>query len=347
VIFFHYDAFLVFHGFPRLIDTNISSIIPNGYLWVDFFFILSGFVICHVYGEKLKPRNWSIVKKYLWARFSRLYPLHAFIMIIFVIRLAILIYAFPDYAAENWANNATIFNFLVYFFFLQTTRIIENIAWNVPSWSIAAEWWTYIIAVILIPFLNKGNYLKITIFTILALLGLLTISILESGLDTIFEFGTLRCVFGFTIGIGIYQAYKIYRVRESIWNKDFMIYITVLCSLLVLHFDLYDVIVIPFFSMFILSASLNKGVPCKLLNTKPMVFLGDISYSIYLIHVFWLTIWWMWLDLYFIPTNPGVMPSALNHLTWLTTIFGIIIYSSYLTYHYVELPGQKKLRRCV
>ncbi len=345
VVLYHYDVFLSVHQFPRLIDTKYSNIITNGYLWVDFFFILSGFVICHVYGRKLATRTRIVVKTYLWARFSRLYPLHVFVMLLFVIQTVVLIRLFPNYASENWSR--TLPDFFIHLFFLQTSGLIDHLAWNVASWSIAAEWWTYIFAIGLIPLLNKVNTRITIISIILALSGLAFIASKnpEFSINAIYGLGTLRCVFGFTIGIGVYQAYSKLANKKTIWCKDWLFYIMFLCSLSVLHFDLYDIIVIPFFGAFILCASLNKGLPSKILNSKPLLFLGNISYSVYLIHLFWLTLWWMWLDLYFIPTHPGVIPGLSYNILWLSILLALIIGSSYLTYNYVEISAQKKLRQ--
>ena len=122
VVLYHFDVFLVVHQFPHLIDTKYSNIITNGYLWVDFFFILSGFVIFHVYGKKLSNRDRTVVKKYLWARFSRLYPLHVFVMLLFIIQTVVLYRYFPDYAYENWSRTFT--DFLIHLFFY---KLVESL----------------------------------------------------------------------------------------------------------------------------------------------------------------------------------------------------------------------------
>ncbi|NMH89048.1 acyltransferase family protein [Flavivirga algicola] len=347
VVLFHFDIWLMLHGFPRLINTKHSSFITNGYLWVDLFFILSGFVICHVYGKKLENRNRTVVKKYLWARFTRLYPLHVFIMLLFVLQTIVLFQLFPEYAAEKWKWTRSLPDFFIHLFFLQTSGIIDRPVWNVGSWSIAAEWWTYILAIGLIPLLNKSKNLISIISTILALLGFVFIASQNSKfkLDEFYGLGTLRCVFGFTIGIGVYQVYSTLVNKETIWSKDWLFYIMLLCSLSVLHFNLYDIIVIPFFGAFILCTSLNKGLPSKLLNSRPLLFIGNISYSIYLIHLFWIYLWLMWLDLYFKPINPNVTPGLLDKILWLSILLVLIIASSYLTYKYIEIPAQKRLRQ--
>lgn len=347
VVLFHYDIWLMLRGFPRLINAKYSSIIANGYLWVDFFFILSGFVICHVYGKKLENRTRTVIKKYLWARFTRLYPLHVFIMVFFLLQTIVLFSLFPEYAEVKWQWTRTSPDFYIHLFFLQTTGIIDRPVWNVGSWSIAAEWWTYIFAIALIPLLNKGKNIRSVISVLLALAGFVFITSQNPKfkLDEFYGLGTLRCVFGFTIGIGVYQAYKALKNKETIWSKDWLFYIMVLCSLSVMHFNVYDVIVIPFFAAFILCASLNKGLPFKLLNSKPLLFLGNISYSIYLIHLFWIYLWVMWLDVYFIPKNPEIILGVSYRIFWLVLLFAVIISSSYLTYKYVEILVQKKLRK--
>lgn len=345
VVLFHYDIWLMLRGFPRLISTKATSIITNGYLAVDFFFILSGFVICHVYGKKLENRTKTSVKNYLWARFSRLYPLHVFIMSLFVIQTIALYYTFPEYAKSKWLWSRSLPDFFIHLFFLQTSGIIDRPVWNVGSWSIAAEWWTYIFAIVIIPMLNKSKRFSYIIFSILAITGyvLITIQNPKFALDEFYALGTLRCVFGFTIGIVVYQPYKYLVHKHTIWSKDWMFFVILGSAILVLHFSLYDVIIIPLFVALILCASLNKGLPNKLLNTKPLIFIGNISYSIYLIHLFWIYTWVMWVDLYFVPYTSGI-PSLTQRISWFLILFSLIIVSSYITYNYVEIPAQKKLR---
>ncbi|MFH6768758.1 acyltransferase [Gaetbulibacter aquiaggeris] len=349
VVLFHYQAFSVFHGFPGLLDQLNSQFITKGYLWVDFFFILSGFVISHVYGEKLKARSKGLIKNYLWARFSRLYPLHIFVMLLLAIQMIGLNLLNPVYASVNWNADNTISAFFIQLFFLQTSGLIDTFSWNVASWSVAAEWWTYIVAIGLIPLLNKG-FTRYTILAfILALSGMvfITFQTPDNSINAIFALGTVRCIFEFTIGIGVYQAYKSLLNKKSFWSKDWFLYVILLCLIATLNFGIYDVVVIPFFGAFILCASLNTGRPYKLLNTKPLVFLGDISYSIYLIHLFWLFFYWIWLDLYFVPAYPGVMPTFWDNLLWITILMALIISSSAFTYKFVELRMQNKLRQWI
>jgi hypothetical protein len=72
VVVFHAGIFI-----GPLVDPAASGLIGHGWLWVDFFFVLSGFILTHVYGGYFQEKvTWSSYKKYLLARFARVYPLH-------------------------------------------------------------------------------------------------------------------------------------------------------------------------------------------------------------------------------------------------------------------------------
>ena len=348
VVFFHYDAFLMISGFSRLIPLEASSFIARGYLWVDFFFILSGFVICHVYGTKLSAPGEGTIKKYIWARFSRIYPLHAFVMIVLAIHYSVMLVVTPK-LAEEWKAFYGLKEFFLQLFFLDAFGLVDHWGWNVPSWSVASEWWIYLVAILIIPFLNKNRKVQTTVAFALGLLGLLLIHLMDTGSAPGTSLGriagTFQCLFEFTIGVSVYQIYKTIRDQQTIWSKDWMMFLVVIGVILILHFDVYPVFIIPFFSAFLLCASLNTGLPSRFLNSKPLVFLGDVSYSIYLTHVFWMfSLGRLWVELYFKPTYPGVAPTYVDHFFWLTTMLTFLIGFSYLTYRYVELPAQKKLR---
>src|SRR5579862_2755251 len=54
-----------------------GAFVTKGWIWVDFFFVLSGFILCYVYGDAfLDGFSKPAYLRYLRARFARVYPLH-------------------------------------------------------------------------------------------------------------------------------------------------------------------------------------------------------------------------------------------------------------------------------
>src|SRR5262249_28829215 len=71
------------HHFPQIFLFSNAPLFRSGWLFVDFFFVLSGFVITHAYGGKL--RSASSTLEFMTRRFFRLYPLHLFILILLLV----------------------------------------------------------------------------------------------------------------------------------------------------------------------------------------------------------------------------------------------------------------------
>ncbi len=142
-----------------------------GYLAVDFFLVLSGFVLSHSY--LYKEATISPVK-FISHRISRLYPLHLFTLVAFI-----LIYYFVNDALPSY-KDGTIFTFI------QNLTLTQNIGFNPskitfnsPSWSISVEFWVNILFVLFVTRKTRSS----TLFFI-ALIGLLVIYGNTGHLDT-------------------------------------------------------------------------------------------------------------------------------------------------------------------
>ena len=113
---------------------------------VPFFFTLSGFVIFYNYHDRLKEFNdlLGFVKK----RFLRLYPLHFFFLIIFLLIEALRLILSSKFNISSNVEPFVTNNFQAFIsnIFLLQTFLHEN-TFNTPSWSISAEFYTYIAAI--------------------------------------------------------------------------------------------------------------------------------------------------------------------------------------------------------
>ena len=159
-----------------LFHLNWGTTLPvlrSGYLGVDLFFVLSGAVLTHVYtGHNLlhPAAYWSFLRN----RLARIYPLH----IITLCALGLLVILVPSFA-DRYGDHATRFSADA---FIASALLIQNWAhwlpdaWNVPAWSLSAEWFAYLMFPVILLFAArfitttaKATIATITLFAALAL----------------------------------------------------------------------------------------------------------------------------------------------------------------------------------
>ncbi len=345
VMFFHIDVIIYYRDFGALISREETGILSKGYLWVDFFFILSGFIISHVYGAGLTASfmKWGYVKEYLRARFSRIYPLHIFTILLLLPFVAIAPLIKPEIVDGSWTSflawSALIDNIIL------TTSMNQHVylSWNIVSWSIAAEWWAYLAACLIIPFMfNKGLFRTILSGTI----GLTIIALLahwRGTLDITYDYGWIRCIAEFIIGCSLYQLYTRSFAKSWLSNST-IVYVLLLLVAIIFHFKFNDLWIMPVFAILVLSIAYNTGTVKNILEKPVLKYLGDISYSIYMMHSVWFIFFWFTIP--FLRSELGITQLSL----WMKIVYSIsfiflTIFSSHFTYKYVEVKAREFLRR--
>jgi peptidoglycan/LPS O-acetylase OafA/YrhL len=182
-----------------------ESPLRHGYLFVDFFFILSGWVMSHAYEAKIvsgmRFANYAIL------RLGRLYPLHLVILLMWV----------PYIAAKQWAyeqgvggtdpsTSANAWSFLSNLFLVNAMGLHDRATWNGPSWSIGAEWWTYLLYFASLRTFDRRRGVIVPVAVACAAgLALYQLTAGRS-LDVGYDFGLVRCVAGFFAGVALYRA---------------------------------------------------------------------------------------------------------------------------------------------
>jgi peptidoglycan/LPS O-acetylase OafA/YrhL len=277
VVIFHFEIVLVLF-LPR--DT--SRFFSKCYLMVDLFFIMSGFIIYHVYGELFKYNiHTKSFNKYIRARLARVYPLHIFTLI-----LTIILVVSAHFKWDEFFNLRAIPTHML---MLQSMGLHSIYTWNVPAWSISAEFAAYIIFPLFAFVLYRYKIvtpvvisaLIIFIYCLLAFkLGKANGTTGQYNLDVTYDYGYLRGIAGFLAGGMIYQFYlkKIFYFLKA----DFILVILFVLLFACLHFGVTDLVFIPIFLLLVLSAAYNTGRVKRFLGNHFLQWLGDISYSVYL-----------------------------------------------------------------
>ncbi len=329
-------------------DTGFSKYFAQG-LFVQLFFTLSGFVICLNYLDKID--KFSILKSFLIKRFKRLYPLHLFFLIIFVIIEFLKYLVFLEYGLE--ANNKAFEknnfeNFLLNLFFIQ--HFAQNYSFNTPSWSISVEIMLYISFGIL-AFVNKRLILLVCLLYVVIFLTFLndlygttlSLNAFYSGFFS-FSIGCLFCL--------------IYKKKNFYFQKKLpnFIYFFLITIFMIEMFYIRKLESFPsFYSIvfgliFYLSCFLNPNfILYKVIFNKFFIYLGKISYSIYLSHLLIFFLLNNILRFIFkLPTNINSAGDVVLDLTSLEahsyTIIAYIvtILISHFTYNNIEMKFYKK-----
>ncbi|MBC7422359.1 MAG: acyltransferase [Ferruginibacter sp.] len=271
------------------INPSTTMLIGKSYLMVDLFFIMSGFVMLHVYGDSFMKRlEWKVFFQFMKARFARLYPLHLFTLLLVIA----VFYGFHN--PSNPVNNPAAIP--THLLLLQSFGIHPIFTWNVPSWSISAEWWAYMVFPLLVLLLGKNKQVAIALMALLFTMLYLAIEYflprvnpfvpslpVPHNLDVTYDYGFLRGIAGFMAGMVTYTFYQLKKLT-IFFSKDILGIGCILLVLVAMHVGINDIFYIPLFMLLVLGVAANQQVIHKICLARPLQYLGDISYSVYLMH---------------------------------------------------------------
>lgn len=265
-----------------------SPLVFHSSRFVDFFFVLSGFVIAASYGDKLS-RGFSI-RKFMALRLGRVYPLHLFML--GVLLLFELVFASGVLGKADripFTNGYSIPSLIENVFLVQTFLGPDGATWNSPSWSIAVEVWTYLIFALLYRFARPA--LVVISIAIMIFASYYLLHLTDRYLSVTHDGALVRCLFGFAAGSLAYRLWGRYPILAAMGQGPAtiveLLLIAAVCVLVPLTGGSpYSLIMPVIFLIVILVFSFERGVVSSLLRTKPFLILGTLSYSIYMVHWF-------------------------------------------------------------
>jgi hypothetical protein len=267
--------------------------VRNAYLFVDFFFVLSGFVITHNYGDRMVTPG--SVGSFAQRRFSRLWPLHAVVLVAFVIAeagKAFMAARGANFYAPPFSGSTSPGAVLMHLGFAQAMGIEDQLTWNPPSWSIAAEFWTYMIfAATLHIAATRLSRVRFAAEGLLAILLIGSVAILlrysAHGIDATFDLGMLRCIYGFLVGHFVYRWWRVCpRAMFDSPLVEIAVVIAAIAYVSMAGHSGYSFLAPVVFGVVVLVFAFEAGPVSKLLSNRGSEWLGQISYSIYMWQAF-------------------------------------------------------------
>lgn len=332
VVLFHLEAkfSVLARNYPAL-----AYIFPrNGFLGVDLFFVLSGFVIYYNYAgwfQTIRPIPYA---NFIWMRLARLYPVHLFTLILFVGSVFWLeVHGHVSPHPEFHKKSAILLNVLL----IHSWWVPLHVSWNVPAWSISCEWLAYLVFPLFIAFPIAFRSVRSSILVASVSMLAMAAALQWFHNDGNSQYGLLRIAGEFPTGCCLCYLYK--RNVAANLNWDVVLPATVAalagCVYLFHAFGLVSYWAVPLLAMIILGLSYQKGVASRILSSRPFLIGGYISYSLYMTHTFLFTA----LDKLF----PSLEKQAWSVFT--DIILGLGFAAG--TYYFVEEPSRKRMRRLI
>ena len=331
VLLHHYTAHF---GVENIIDSNFFDTFIKksniGAYGVWFFWCISGFVFTNLYINKE-----TNLKKFTIARIARLYPLH----LVTLITIAVLQYyslnKFGNYQIHNEYYN-DIYHFFLNLFLISDWGFQKGDSFNGVIWSVSIEIPVYFIFFFSLKYLRK--------FQIYLSLSMLLLFKILLHIDTPdFLYHLKACIFFFYFGSTIYFIYK----KIEKYKLLFLVlsFLGLICSLFAYKIEHYayfekyknliptTLLLFAFLMFFAISLEnfLNK-------IGRKIIFLGNSSYAVYLLHLPIQAILLLFVEFDFIKLD------IFKSYKSLIFFFLLIQLSSTISYYYMEAPLRKKIR---
>lgn len=308
------------------------SIFNEGFLGVSFFFILSGFILAYNYKDKFLLGTIS-KKAFYVSRLARIYPIHFVTMLVALILGLISSSGNLKYLLEHILLIQSFFSDQDIYFSL-----------NSPSWSISDEMFFYLLFPFVI-FLNRSK--KILLFILFMFLIYVLNYKLSDNLKHYWLYISPIIRFSdFLLGILLFDIFeKVKRVYAK--TKSPLIFELFAIFLFIAFFIFHDEIDLGYrysiyywipMSLIILIFSLSKVVYSQnsvsnILSNKYLVWLGEISFCFYLIHLLVIQV-----------MNHIRVKLSLNIDLLLFSIFIFTLIASAIAYKFIEKPLNKKVK---
>ena len=328
------------------IGGHAAVFLNHGFLMVDLFFVLSGFVMAMTYGSTFS-QSWA-VKPYLVflaRRVARVWPTYMFATLLTITLYLI----FPRLNGEGLPFTPGIL--AAHFTMTQAFGLYHS--YMGLTWSVSTEWGAYLV----FPLIAMLALRSLKGSALMAIAGYAAVLWLAYGpvlgwVDTQGDpdkllglwkgdtfFPLIRCFADFTLGSATFYVVANYSRAEAFLSKNWVqgvMLVALLGSFFIPKSDCFAVLLFP---LLVISLSSDNGWVSKLLCIKPLQRLGDVSYSLYLVHLVV-----MWAAPYNTQTlqNWGV-PYA-HAIVMVLTVLGCILLGT-IVCHAVEKPSRGLMRK--
>ncbi|AQR63515.1 acyltransferase [Brevundimonas sp. LM2] len=315
------------------------GLVQHGYLFVDYFFVLSGFVIAHAYAGRLAtPRDGG---RFMVRRLGRVWPLHALMLALFVglelARLWFNVDSAPPFTRDR-SVEAIVTNLLL----VQAWHVHPYLTWNGPAWTLSAEVACYAVfagLVLVAPRRFRG------IGAVLAVIGaILVLAYARRWMNTTYDLAVPRAVYGFFLGCLLQGVWtRIPRLKGHAATALEVAAVLAICGFIGWVTGPVTVLVSLLFLGVVWVFAGEDGALSRWLDHPALVTLGRWSFAIYMVHMFVLTV--LMIAAHKVGWVPGGRRIDFGSV-WINDLFalglfGLILVLAVAAHRLVETPAQR------
>lgn len=335
IVIFHFgmNSFLFKNDF-------VSFLFSKANLAVSYFFILSGFVMIIAYRNRTQIK----FRTYFKNRFARIYPVYFLAIILILISKL-----FQNIRLDELFLNLTM---------LQSWFPGKSLSLNYPGWSLSVEVFFYLTFPLSFKYLIRNRLVKTSIIIIafwtlsqvfyhLIINGIINISIYT--IDDI-NYNPLFHLNEFLIGnlTGLYYLESMKRKKSTKHNYILILILLILLGLFLKHqsgVSYHNGILAIIFAPLIFLIAKSKGWVSTFFSNRIFVFLGEISFGIYIYQVpIWIISGFILTD-YRMDKYLGIAKNySDNTTTFLIKLFVLILISA-ISYIFIENPLREKIKK--
>ena len=314
-----------------LLPPPVIAVFAKGYLAVDLFFILSGFVIWYNYAARIADGGAGAARLFLWRRFARVWPLHGAILAGFLaLALAML-------ATGRDASAYPLGELPAHLLLIQNWGFTSALSWNHPAWSISTEFAAYLVFPALVLMARWDRVPSAVLLGLAAVLagGIFVLFSANGHADLgadIPGLGLWRCLASFAMGCLMCQLWQRWSGATNSGLLAALVCGAIIAAAFTFGLPETSWVPVAFFTG-LLALALGRGVLVRLLGGKALTYLGEISYSTYLGHYGLFILF----KLAFVDTS--------LQLGWggLAGYLALVMAASVALYHGLEKPAQRWL----
>lgn len=272
-------------------DSYWLSVATHGGSGVIIFFVLSGFILSYVYAKEFSNGvTWAKYWSFLRARFARVYPLHVAMLMVWTTLV------WSGTIGPNAGD--TIFSLILNFLLMHAWGFVDLISWNQPSWSISTEAFCYLFFPLIIVAFSVRSFIIffIAVLSIWSISGfyapypfivstLIGSGWLKPGVQFANALSLVQFFWQFVLGVVLFSCTR--RIEKFIprfvYDGVTMIGIGILLYSCTIPY--FDALVVVGATLLVFGLYSDAGLGRLIFGNPISVFLGEISYSLYLSHI--------------------------------------------------------------